>query len=173
MGYQVSSDLWTIFKNDLCEKRHPLKSIACQLMGLRCKSRPGGHRILVAKEEHQWIFTQDRWVEAISFRPVNKTCFRWNWPHVKETWTVEAGKEGRGENPPFSPSSLGINIASAKRSHTWWSRQHERCYICLSLFLSFFISLSAVSCEMDVSCHAPLPLFLHFERCPLISKFNF
>jgi len=60
MGYQVSSDLWTIFKNDLCEKRRPLKSIACQLMGLRCKSRPGGHRVLVAKEERQWIFTQDR-----------------------------------------------------------------------------------------------------------------
>ncbi len=107
MGYQVSSDLWTIFKNDLCEKRRLLKSIACQLMGLRCKSRPGEHRVLVAKEERQWIFTQDRWVEAISFRPVNKTCFRWNWPHVKETWTVEAGKEGRGENPPFSTLAWG------------------------------------------------------------------
>ncbi len=83
------------------------------------------------------------------------------------------GKKGEEKTRLFSPSSLGLYIASAKRSQTWWSRQHEHCYICLSLFLSFFISLSAVSCEMDVSCHAPLPLFLHPERCPPISKLNF
>lgn len=27
MDYQASSDLWTIFRNDLCEKRHPLKAL--------------------------------------------------------------------------------------------------------------------------------------------------
>jgi len=44
------------------------------------------------------------------------------------------------------------------------------------VFFCFFLSLSAclsVSREMDVSCHAPLPLFLQPERCPPISKLNF
>lgn len=101
--YRLLGDLWTIFKNDLSEKRHSLKSTGCQPMVLCCKSWSGRHRILVAKEECQWIFTQDRWVEAISFKPVNKTCFCWNWPHVKETWTEEAGKERERTKHAFFP----------------------------------------------------------------------
>ncbi len=159
MGYQVSSDLWTIFKNYLCEKRRYWKVL--HVSWWVCIVNHGLVGIVylwLKKNANGSLLKIDEWKQShlglsirLAFAGIDHMS--------KRPGQWRRGKKGEEKTRLFSPSSLGLYIASAKRSQTWWSRQHEHCYICLSLFLCFFISLSAVSCEMDESCHAPLPLF--------------
>lgn len=98
-----------------------------------------GIMYLWLKEECQWIFTQDRWVKAIPFKPVNKTAFA-TIDHIsKRPGQGMQEKKGRGQNPPLFPC---------------WSRQHERCYICLYFFfLSLSFCLSPVKRMYPVMFH--------------------